>query len=159
MSARWIAAAGLITLVAGCGGPPAPAPPPPRPAVPATATSVVPGAPAARPVAMPKEPEVKPLPPMAYKAKQRRDPFGSLATALGAKGLTAGSLRLVGVIDGRQERLALVEGPDGLGYILRKGDQIGDGRVVEIGRDNVTLSVNLGPGIPETPMVKRLGTP
>lgn len=163
MRVPWIAALGMIALIASCGGPP-PAPAPPRPATPMpTVPSVpgrptAPGKPAAAPVAMPKEPEVKPLPPMAYRAKQRRDPFASLAAAAGAKGLTVASLKLVGILEGRQERLALVEAPDGLGYILRSGDQIGDGRVVEIGRNSLTLSVSPAPGVPVTSMVKRLGT-
>lgn len=157
-SAR-IVAWGLIGLLAGCGGPPPPAPAPPRPAtpVPAAPAPAVPGKPAP-PVAMPKEPEVKPLEPIAYEPKGRRDPFASLATAEGAKGLTVAAMKLVGIVHGRQGRLALVEAPDGLGYILRSGDQIGDGRVVEIGRDSLTFSVTPRPGLPATPVVKRLRT-
>ena len=156
-----IAALGLIGLLAGCGGPPAPAPAPPRPAapMPAAPAPAAPGRPAAPQVAMhPKEPEVKPLEPLAYNPKGRRDPFASLATAEGAKGLTAASVRLVGIVHGRQGRLALVEAPDGLGYILKTGDQIGDGRVVDIGRDSLTFSVAARPGLPPTPVVKRLRT-
>jgi len=156
-----IAALGLIGLLAGCGGPPAPAPAPPRPAAapaPAAPAPAAPGRPAAPPVAMPKEPEVKPLEPLAYNPKGRRDPFASLATAEGAKGLTAASVRLVGIVHGRQGRLALVEAPDGLGYILKAGDQMGDGRVVDIGRDSLTFSVAARPGLPPIPVVKRLRT-
>ncbi len=107
---------------------------------------------------MPKEPEVKPLEPLAYDPKGRRDPFASLATVEGGKGLTVAAVKLVGIVHGRQGRLALVEAPDGLGYILRNGDQIGDGRVVEIGRDSLTFSVTPRPGLPGTPVVKRLRT-
>ena len=155
-----IAALGLIGLLAGCGGPPAPAPAPPRPAAPTPAAPApaAPGRPAAPQVAMPKEPEVKRLEPLAYNPKGRRDPFASLATAEGAKGLTAASVRLVGIVHGRQGRLALVEAPDGLGYILKTGDQMGDGRVVDIGRDSLTFSVAARPGLPPTPVVKRLRT-
>lgn len=164
MRAPWIGALVLITLVASCGSPPPPRPAPPRPGAPMPTVPSIPGRPgatgkqAAPPVAMPKEPEVKPLPPISYRAKQRRDPFASLAAAAGAKGLTVAALKLVGILDGREERLALVEAPDGLGYILRNGDQIGDGRVVEVGRDSLTLSVSPGPGVPTTSMVKRLST-
>lgn len=155
-----IAALGLIGLLSGCGGTPPPAPAPPRPATsaPAAPAPAAPGKPAPPPVAMPKEPEVKPLEPVAYEPKGRRDPFASLATAEGAKGLTVASVKLVGIVQGRQGRLALVEAPDGLGYILRAGDQIGDGRVVEIGRDNLTFSVAARPGFAPTPVVKRLRT-
>ncbi len=160
MRSAWIAALGLIGLLAGCGGPPAPAPAPPRPATPAPAAPApaAPGRSTAPPVAMPKEPEVKPLQPIAYDPKGRRDPFASLATAGGAKGLTVAAVRLVGIVHGRQGRLALVEAPDGLGYILKIGDQIGDGRVADIGRDSLTFSVAARPGLPPTPVVKRLRT-
>jgi Tfp pilus assembly protein PilP len=107
---------------------------------------------------MPKEPEVKPLEPLAYSPKGRRDPFAAPATAEGAKGLTVAAVKLVGVVQGRRGRLALVEAPDGLGYILKAGDQIGDGRVVDIGRDSLTFSVAARPGVPPTPIVKRLRT-
>lgn len=158
---RSLLALGLIGLLAGCGGPPAPPPAPPRPAAtPAPAAPPRPAPPgqpaAAPPVAMPKEPETKPLEPMAYEAKGRRDPFASLATAEGAKGLTVASVKLVGILQGRRERLALVEAPDGLGYILRNGDQIGDGRVMQVGRDSLTFSVTPRPGLPATSVVKRL---
>lgn len=154
MRPAWSAIPVLIGLVAGCAGPPAPAPAPPRPAAPARAAA--PARPAPPPVAMPKEPEVKSLPPIPYEAKGRRDPFTSLMQVEGARGLTVASLKLVGVVDGRQERLALVEAPDGLGYILRQGDQIGDGRVVEVGRDSLTFVVAPRPGLAATPLVKRL---
>ncbi|MBI3031090.1 MAG: hypothetical protein HYY64_16425 [Candidatus Rokubacteria bacterium] len=160
MRSRWIAALGLIGLLAGCGGPPAPAPAPPRPTTtaPAAPAPAAPTRPAAPPVAMPKEPEVKPLEPLAYDPKGRRDPFVTLVTAEGTKGLAVAAVKLVGIVHGRQGRLALVEAPDGLGYILKAGDQIGDGRVVDIGRDSLTFSVAARPGLPPTPVVKRLRT-
>ena len=51
------------------------------------------------------------------------------------------SLKLVGIIQGRQGLMALMETPDGLGYILRAGDVIGDGRVLEVGSESVTFGV------------------
>ncbi len=159
MKPGWIIALGLVAVLSGCGGPPAPAPTPPRSEIPAPAapaTPAAPAAPAAPPVAVPKEPAVKPLEPVSYDTKGRRDPFASLATAEGAKGLTVASVKLVGIVQGRQGRLALVEAPDGLGYILRPGDQIADGRVVEIGRDSLTFSVTPRPGLPASPVLKRL---
>jgi len=65
-------------------------------------------------------------------------------------------MKLVGIVQGRQGPLALVEGPDGLGYILRPGEAIGDGRVVEIGADSVTINVAGWPGQAPTRMVLRL---
>jgi hypothetical protein len=107
-------------------------------------------------VATPREPEVKPLPRIEYASRGRRDPFASLGTTEGAKGLSVASVRLVGIVQGRQGHMALVEAQDGLGYILRPGDLIGDGRVVEIGRDSITFRVSERPGVPATRTVLRL---
>jgi hypothetical protein len=54
--------------------------------------------------------------------------------------------------------MARVEDPAGLGYILRPGDPIGDGRVEEIGVDSVTFSVTRGAGQPPTRTVLKLKT-
>jgi Tfp pilus assembly protein PilP len=92
---------------------------------------------------LPKIPEVKPLAPLAYEPKGRPDPFRSLAgrDSGESKGLTVASVKLVGIIQGRQGPLALVETSDGLGYIVKPGDVVGDGKVAEIGRDSVTFQV------------------
>ncbi len=148
-----LVALSLIGLLGGCGGGAPPTPAPPQPVAPGAGAK-----PAGPPVAMPKEPEFPPLPVVAYDPKGRRDPFASLSAIEGARGLTVASVRLVGIVDGRQGRMALVEAPDGLGYILRTGDQIGDGRVVEIGRDNVTFAIAMRPGLPSTRLVLRLRT-
>ena len=63
----------------------------------------------------------------------------------GGKGLTIGSAKLVGIISGPQP-LALVETPEGIGYILKAGDTLGDGRVTEIGADSVSFAVAPKPG-------------
>ena len=116
--------------------------------LPVALSQIKPGAPAppegkAVVPALPKIPEVKPLPAMTYEAKGRPDPFRSLAgrDSSESKGLTVASAKLVGVIQGRQGPLALVETPDGLGYIVKIGDVVGDGKVAEIGRDSVTFEV------------------
>lgn len=136
MSPRALALAAATSLVlAGCGSgtaPPAPAPSavvtPPRP-----------------PVA-PKEPDPgAALATIPYEAKSRRDPFAPLVIASGGKGLTIGSAKLVGIIAGPQP-LALVETAEGIGYILKTGDTLGDGRVTEIGADSVSFAVAPKPG-------------
>ena len=71
----------------------------------------------------------------------------------GPKGLTVTSLKLVGIIQGRQGLMALMETPDGLGYILRAGDVIGDGRVLEVGSESVTLGVIRRAGEPPSRVV------
>jgi hypothetical protein len=85
------------------------------------------------------------LAPIPYEAKARRDPFAPLVIASGGKGLTIGSAKLVGIIAGPQP-LALVETAEGIGYILKSGDTLGDGRVTEIGADSVSFAVAPKPG-------------
>ena len=140
---------GVAIAISGCGGgapsgtPPAPGPvvTPPRPAV------------------APKEPDAgPPLPAMSYSAKQRRDPFTPIVTAEGAKGLTVASTKLAGVIQGRGGRMGLVEAPDGIGYILKAGDVLGDGRVVEVSQDSISFAVAARPGQPASTVTLRLRT-
>jgi len=138
MSPRAIPLAAAFLVLAGCGSSATP-PAPPAPAP--TAAVTPPRAPMA-----PKEPDPGPaLPPIPYEAKARRDPFTPLVIASGSKGLTIGSAKLVGIISGPQP-LALVETPEGIGYILKAGDTLGDGRVTEIGADSVSFAVAPKPG-------------
>jgi Tfp pilus assembly protein PilP len=93
-------------------------------------------------VVLPKEPEAgPPLPPMAYEPKGRRDPFSPVQLARETGGINVSSVKLVGVIQGRHGLLALVEAPDGIGYILRNGDVLGDGRVTAIAPTSITFAV------------------
>jgi len=122
---------GLAVGLAGCtGGSPSSATPAPAP-TPAAST------PAPQPAAVAKAHE--PLP--KYDAKGRRDPFETLEVRDGASGPTVASAKLTGIVRGTKGPLALVETSDGLGYILKPGDTLGDGRLLEIGRDSVVFSV------------------
>jgi hypothetical protein len=76
-----------------------------------------------------------------YERKGRRDPFESV------QGLhpdmtspSVASARLKGILRGAALR-ALVETADGLGYILKVGEMLGDGRLVEINADSVVFIV------------------
>ena len=150
--AGWLA---LALLLSGCGGAP-PSPPPaaakPAPGADATATAVAkPG-----PVALPKEPEPGPaLPPLSYDAKGRRDPFVPIALAKDKPGLSILTFKLTGVI-GSRSPLALVEASDGIGYILKPGDTLGDGRVTEITQSTVTFAVAAKSGQAATTATLRL---
>lgn len=132
----------LALLATGCGGgtPSGQSPTAAAPAAPAV-QAPSPG-PAARPAVMPKEPPAgPPLSPLAYDAKGRRDPFTPVLLAKEkAGGLSVTAVKLVGVIRGRT-LLALVEAPDGLGYILKPGDTLGDGRVTDVTPNSVTFAV------------------
>ena len=67
-----------------------------------------------------------------YDARGRRDPFDNLELQLQQKdkekgrtsGFTVASTKLTGIVRG-ESLLALVETPDGVGYILKPGDTLG----------------------------------
>ena len=137
---------GIAALAAGCGGG-SPSTPPPAANVSASgAAAMAAPAPAqtprpSMPVAMPKEPEAgPPLPPLAYEPQGRRDPFVPPTIPPPPTGVSVRTLKLGGVIQGRA-LLALVEAPDGVGYILKPGDVLGDGRVTDITQSSVTFAV------------------
>lgn len=123
----------VATMVAGCGGS---APPPPPAAVAPAAP------PTAAPVVRPKEPEQgKALPSIAYEPKGRRDPFTPIFLGKDNVGLSVSAVKLTGVVGGGGALMALVEAPDGIGYILKPGDALGDGRVTGITPTSVTFAV------------------
>ncbi len=145
--------AALTLVLAGCGGGAPSAPPgPPAPGPVATPPPPKPPGMAALPETGP------PLPPIPYEAKQRRDPFSPVVVSQGGKGLQVGSVKLVGVIQGRQWPLALVEAPDGIGYIVKPGDTLGDGRVTQITADSVAFAVAGSPGRKSSSVTLRLRT-
>jgi len=154
---RALAVIGLGCVCAGlaaCGGSP---PPPPAAAV--KPVAAVPAAPPAQPPvttgpAQPAPLVGTPALPDAganqYDPKNRRDPFTSLEVTSGPKGLEVSSTKLTGIVRGAGTTLALVETQDGIGYILKPGDTLGDGRLVEIGADAVIFAVGARPGSPNT---------
>ena len=118
-------------VLAGCGGGAPPTPPP-------AAVAPAPG-----PVVRPKEPDTgKALPPIAYEPKGRRDPFTPIFLGKDNAGLSVSAVKLTGVVGGPRSLLALVEAPDGIGYILKPGDALGDGRVTGITPNSVTFAVS-----------------
>ena len=127
----------VATTFAACGGSPPP-PPPPKPAA----------APSAPATAASKPPAPPPVPEVNYEARGRRDPFESPAPRDGGAGAgpTVTAARLTGIVRGSQATLALVETADGIGYILKPGDTLGDGRLVEIGADSVVFTIAPKPG-------------
>ncbi len=126
---RVVVFASLVTVFAACGG--TPAPPPQAQMPPGAAGATLP----ALPVPEAQVPK--------YEPKGRRDPFEALEGAQGAGG--GGSLvataKLTGIVRSARATLALVETPEGIGYILKPGDTLGDGRVLEIGSDSVVFQV------------------
>lgn len=157
--------AGMCGLLAACGGSP-PAPSATAPARPvAAATAAAPAAPVpvkpAEPAAGQAAPLVSaPVVPQAtgpvYEPRGRRDPFVALDVTGGPKGLEVATTKLTGIVQGARTTLALVETQDGIGYILKPGDTLGDGRLLEIGADNITFTVPAKPGSPTNRVVLKL---
>ncbi len=142
------------SLAAGCGGG-SPAPP----AANKVALGEQPVAPqkSAAPTVMPRTPEPgPPLPPLVYEARGRRDPFAPVQVVTEKTGLEVGTVKLVGIISGSKP-LALAETPDGLGYILKQGDVLGNGRVTEVTANSVTFAISGRAAQRETSLTLRIG--
>jgi len=144
---------GLAVTLGACGSTPPPPPPMKAP--------VAAAAPAAQPAATPAE-QAPPTEVVVgvpkYDPKGRRDPFETLEVREGSGGLTVAATRLTGIVRSNRVALALVEAPDGIGYILKPGDTLGDGRLLEIGSDSVVFVVAPKSGAPSNRVVLRLAT-
>jgi len=158
---RLLGLGGLCATLAACGGSPPPPPaasapkpvaavpaPAPKPSTPPAATGQVPPL-----VAAPVVPQAG---GNAYEPKDRRDPFLPLDVIGGPKGLEVATTKLTGIVRGARTTLALVEAQDGIGYILKPGDTLGDGRLVEIGADTVVFAVAAKPGSQSNRVVLKL---
>ncbi len=119
-----LASAGLA-----CGNKPKPTPPPKAPVVAAAATAATAAADQAK---QPVEPE------WSYSSVGKRDPFRSfLAEGRGGKNIGISpcstplgrfeleQLKLVAVITGLEDPVAMVQAPSGVGYAVRRGACIG----------------------------------
>jgi Tfp pilus assembly protein PilP len=130
---------------------------PAKPAAPA----VKPGAPApiiASPaaVAAAAAPALTPPAPPKYEPKGRRDPFESLESRLGSDRSTVATAKLTGLVRSGAATLALVETSDGIGYILKPGDTLADGRLLEIGPNMVVFGLAPKPGATTNRVVLKL---
>ena len=130
---RAIVSLGFAIAVAACSGSPAPVPstqPVPASTPPRPAATIAPS-PATRIAAAPS----------TYERKGRRDPFQPIEIVQDVEvKLAVASARLTGIVRGSATR-ALLEMPDGMGYIMQPGDTLAEGRLIEIGTDNVVFSV------------------
>ena len=92
----------------------------------------------------------------SYDPKGRRDPFLALDTTGGTRGLEVSTTKLTGIVRSTRTTLALVETQDGIGYILKPGDILGDGRLMEIAADSVVFAVAPKAGSPTNRVVLKL---
>jgi hypothetical protein len=92
----------------------------------------------------------------AYDPKGRRDPFQALDLIGGPRGLDVSTTKLTGIVRSARTTLALIETSDGIGYILKPGDTLGDGRLMEIAVDSVVFAVGAKPGFPTNRVVLKL---
>lgn len=106
--------------------------------------------------ATPVSPPAQATPPYVYETKGRRDPFRPLIRPrvetvrarpkTGLAALDVKELKLAGIIWGGRGYYALVEAPNGAGYVVRINDIVGeDARVAKITSDGVTFEVRTSP--------------
>lgn len=134
---------GFALTVAICGSAPAQAPTS-QPTTPAGSSAALAAPPATAGAAT------------TYERKGRRDPFEPVeALQADMMSPTVATARLKGIVRSRTPR-ALVETPDGLGYILKIGDMLAEGRLIEIGVDSVVFSVPARRGSTTNRIVLRL---
>lgn len=97
-------------------------------------------------------------PVYAYKPKGRRDPFIPLVVAqepspkakTGLKSLDVDRLKLAGIVWENKGYYALVESPEGLGYVVRSGDTIGeDAKVTRITSNSVFIKFKTKSTLPQ----------
>jgi hypothetical protein len=150
-------AVGCATLTACGGSPPPPPAAKPVAAVPAAPApkAMLPG-PAGQASPLVTAPAVPQSGGPSYDSKDRRDPFLPLDITGGPKGLEVATTKLTGIVRSARTTLALVEAQDGIGYILKLGDTLGDGRLLEIGADNVVFAISAKPGTQSNRVVLKL---
>ena len=153
---------GLCATLTACGGSPTPpaaasaANPVARAAVPAAAPKPMASVPAAQASPLVPAPVVPHSGGPSYESKDRRDPFLPLNVTGGPKGLEVATTKLTGIVRSARTTLALLEAQDGIGYILKPGDTLGDGRLLEIGADTVVFAVPARSGAQSNRVVLKL---
>jgi hypothetical protein len=127
------------------------------------------GAPAAAPAAPPDDTTVEGR-QYVYDPAGRRDPFKSLlvrertreSRPPGIPGLSVDEIELQGMWKTRSGWLAQVRGSDNKSYLLRKGDVLFDGEVLDVKANELTLRQNVNDPQSVKPfrdVVKRLNAP
>ena len=152
----------VLLLIAGAAGVSA------RAAAPAPAAKPA-SSPAAAKPATPDESTVEGR-QYVYDPAGRRDPFKSLlirersreSRPPGIPGLSVDEMELQGIWKTRSGWLAQVRGSDNKSYLLRKGDVLFDGEVIDVKANELTLRQNVNDPQSVKPfrdVVKRLNAP
>lgn len=152
----------VLLLIAGAAGVSA------RAAAPAPAAKPA-SSPAAAKPATPDESTVEGR-QYVYDPAGRRDPFKSLlirersreSRPPGIPGLSVDEMELQGIWKTRSGWLAQVRGSDNKSYLLRKGDVLFDGEVIDVRANELTLRQNVNDPQSVKPfrdVVKRLNAP
>lgn len=81
-----------------------------------------------------------------YRQGGRRDPFvpligSELGTGSKISQLSVENLRLIGILWGERGYYGLVKDGQNNGYILKKGDKVAGGRVVDINRKQIIFEI------------------
>jgi hypothetical protein len=155
-----------LATLAGCSGspvpaskpaalPPAAAAPTPTPAAP-PGTAPGPALPGPSTALVPTAPELASPTVFHYEPKGRRDPFEALELKADKTALAVTTAKLTGIVRNPSSSMALIETQDGIGYILKPGDTLFDGRLVHIGVDSVVFAVASAPGSTTNQVVLKL---
>jgi hypothetical protein len=157
---------GVCAVLTACGGSPPTPPPsvttPPATSTPAPVASLRPDQ-SDRPAQagqsaplVPAAPTVAAAEVPKYLDKGRKDPFTEVQLSATTGGLSVATTKLTGIVRGPRSVLALLETQEGIGYILKPGDTLGDGRLMEIGADSVVFAVGPKAGSAPQRVVLRL---
>jgi len=153
-----------LATLAGCSGSPVPASKPaalpaataaPAPS-PAGAAATVPTNPPPTAALVPTAPDLSSPVVFHYEPKGRRDPFEALELKADKTALAVTTAKLTGIVRNPLSSMALIETQDGIGYILKPGDTLFDGRLVHIGVDSVVFTIASPPGSTTNQVVLKL---
>jgi hypothetical protein len=84
--------------------------------------------------------QVDPFKSPIDKAAEQKAKEGKL---VGVAAMSIEELRVVGIVEMEREYLAVVEGPDNIGYFLRVNDEVINGRVVEINMERIVFEQDI----------------
>jgi hypothetical protein len=150
---------GVCAVLTACGGSPPTPPPsattPPATSTPAPVASLRPDQ-SGQPAQAGQPAPLVPAAPTVAAAEAPKYLFTEVQLSATTGGLSVATTKLTGIVRGPRSVLALLETQEGIGYILKPGDTLGDGRLMEIGADSVVFAVGPKAGSAPQRVVLRL---